>query len=194
MDIDDVLSFMPHGQHRVEHTPLSLAITMPQECSNAPSSHTGATSSGVQSLFQSGTNWDWGVQGRAAILPLLPPSNTRSPDKASLPHHDVSTERNSVLQDVALDSLMPIPEERAQELRLIRAKPVASPLDTFINSDCKDVKGRTLRRALRRRGRKHPLDAETKEGAAFMRKMHACPACFVNNLKVSINEPCQGLD
>lgn len=187
MDIDDMLNFMTHGQHRVENTSLSLAITMPQECSNTPSSHTSAASSSVQSLFQSGTSW--GVQGRTTI-PLLPPSNTQSPDMTSQPHNVVSTDRDSVLQDVALDSLMPIPEEREQELRPIRAKPVASPSDTFINTDCSDVAGRTPRR----RGRKRSLDADTKEGAAIMRKMHACAPCFVNNVKVSLDDPCQGLD
>jgi hypothetical protein len=181
---------MSHRQHRVENATMSFAVTMPQEFSNTASYHTGATSSGAQSLSQSGTNCDWGVQGCATILPLLPPSNTQSLDKTFPPHDLVSTGKDSALQDIALGSLVPIPEARVQEPRPIRAKPVASPSDTLINNDSDDATGRTPRR----RGRKRPLDANTKEGAAFMRKMHACAHCFVNNLKVSLDEPCQRLD
>jgi len=180
---------MPHRQHRVENTTMSFAVNMPQESSNTVSSHTRAISSGAQSLSQSGTNCDWGGQG-ATILPLFSPSNTQPLDKMFPPHNLVSSEKDFVLQDIALGSLMPIPEARAQEPRPIRAKPITSPSDALINNDGDDITGK----APQKRGRKRPLDADTKEGAAFMRKMQACVYCFVNKLKVSLNEPCQRLD
>lgn len=75
---------------------------------------------------------------------------------------------------------MPALEERHQEPRPILAKPVA-PRDMFVHLDGDEI----IKKALRKPGRRSPLDAQAKENAAFMRIKHACAPCFVNNVKVS---------
>lgn len=190
MDIDVMTSPMSHQQHSFEHNTLSLAVTMPQECSNITSSDASVTSSGVGPLFQGTPNWDWRIQGYTTILPPLPPSNTQFSEMISELHNVASAGSDAVLQDVALSSLSPVLEERPHILRTIRAKPVTPPLDRFINVGSNEVATKSPRRP----GRQNPLDAETKEDAAFMRIIHACAPCFVNNSKVSHDQPYQEYD
>jgi hypothetical protein len=122
------------------------------------------------------------IEGNTANTPLFrPPVNTPFINTLRLPLDSSSTEDQPMLDEFTQD---PLPR-RTEARTMLDFRPLKSKLNKFPANGVENTehKGAT-RKAPRKGGRQHGLNAEQKEGAALMRREGACVLCAIDKAKV----------
>lgn len=159
-----------------------LAMTTQQPLPSTPAANMGLSLHGVGASLQGGREWNIGLQGHGADIPLPTLLTFKSPDNTShLSNSSLAAERPSLPTSHEMDTVVHTAAgANSSKQQWIMPKSMNAASETS------RVGGKNASmQAAKRVGRRGPLCKKKKDKVSRMRHRTACAACFASHVEVS---------